>query len=153
MPSGTLKTVGYDYEHSIVAAADIVLVYGWPNGYAFILSFLYPLWSIGNTHSILNHMLLLRSARLSGAFDSTVHISEEATNANVAIPFAIILAATSSSILGWGTHYIRPIFSWDSFSQLRNQCCNCILHGYRCRSHSGQSRWAAHGNSELFPIT
>ncbi|RDB16736.1 putative amino-acid permease PB24D3.02c [Hypsizygus marmoreus] len=55
---------------------------GWPNGYAFILSFLAPLWAIG-------------------AFDSTVHISEEATNADVAIPYAIILAATSSGILGW----------------------------------------------------
>ncbi|PBK99470.1 amino acid transporter [Armillaria gallica] len=65
------------------AFGDFENFYGWPNGYAFILSFLYPLWSIG-------------------AFDSTVHISEEATNANVAIPFAIILAATSSSILGWG---------------------------------------------------
>ncbi|KAF5385979.1 hypothetical protein D9615_002624 [Tricholomella constricta] len=35
------------------------------------------------------------------AFDSTVHISEEATNADVAIPYAIILAASSSGILGW----------------------------------------------------
>ncbi|TFK37004.1 amino acid transporter [Crucibulum laeve] len=56
---------------------------GWNNGYAFVLSFLSPLWAIG-------------------AFDSTVHISEEATNANVAIPYAIILATTSSAILGWG---------------------------------------------------
>jgi len=48
-----------------------------------ILSFLCPLWAIG-------------------AFDSTVHISEEATNANVAIPYAIILATTSSVVLGWG---------------------------------------------------
>ncbi|KDR73321.1 hypothetical protein GALMADRAFT_251941 [Galerina marginata CBS 339.88] len=58
-------------------------VSGWNNGYAFILSFLSPLWAIGS-------------------FDSTVHLSEEATNANVAIPFAIILATTSSVIIGWG---------------------------------------------------
>ncbi|KAG6861937.1 hypothetical protein C0995_009887 [Termitomyces sp. Mi166 len=31
------------------------------------------------------------------------HISEEALNADVAIPYAIILACTSSGILGWGT--------------------------------------------------
>ncbi|KAJ6613810.1 amino acid/polyamine transporter I [Mycena sp. CBHHK59/15] len=43
----------------------------WPNGYAFILSFLAPLWSIGG-------------------FDVGVHISEEAKNANVAVPWAII---------------------------------------------------------------
>ncbi|PPQ81026.1 hypothetical protein CVT25_014486 [Psilocybe cyanescens] len=56
---------------------------GWNNGWAFILSFLSPLWAVGS-------------------FDSTVHISEEAKNANVAIPFAIILATTSSVLIGWG---------------------------------------------------
>jgi len=60
---------------------------GWPDGYAFILSFLCPLWAVG-------------------AFDSTVHISEEATNANVAIPYAIILATTSSVIIGWGLNVV-----------------------------------------------
>ncbi|KAF9007210.1 amino acid/polyamine transporter I [Cyathus striatus] len=58
-------------------------VSGWPDGYAFILSFLYPLWTIG-------------------AFDSTVHISEEATNASVAIPWSILLSAVISAGLGWG---------------------------------------------------
>ncbi|KAJ7724805.1 amino acid permease-domain-containing protein [Mycena metata] len=38
----------------------------WPNGYAFILSFLAPLWTVGG-------------------FDVGVHISEEALNANVAV--------------------------------------------------------------------
>ena len=42
------------------------------------------------------------SEQRSGAFDATVHISEEATNASVAIPFAIILGTTSSCLLGWG---------------------------------------------------
>ncbi|GLB36976.1 putative APC amino acid permease [Lyophyllum shimeji] len=64
------------------AFGDFQNLTGWPDGYAFILSFLAPLWAIG-------------------AFDSTVHISEEATNADVAIPYAIILAATSSGVLGW----------------------------------------------------
>ncbi|KAF8227382.1 amino acid transporter [Tricholoma matsutake] len=59
---------------------------GWPNGFAFILSFLSPLWSV------------------AGAFDATVHISEEATNANVAIPYAIVLGITSSALLGWGVN-------------------------------------------------
>ncbi|PFH47785.1 hypothetical protein AMATHDRAFT_66917 [Amanita thiersii Skay4041] len=58
---------------------------GWTNGYAFILSFLSPLWAVG-------------------AFDSTLHISEEARNANIAIPFATVLACTSSVILGWGVN-------------------------------------------------
>jgi len=58
---------------------------GWPSGYAFILSFLAPLWAIG-------------------AFDSTLHISEEATNASIAVPWAMISACTISSILGWGVN-------------------------------------------------
>jgi len=56
---------------------------GWSNGFAFILSFLTPLWTVGS-------------------FDPAVHISEEATNANVAIPYAIIFGITFSCILGWG---------------------------------------------------
>lgn len=55
---------------------------GWPNGYAFILSFLAPLWTIG-------------------AYDSSVHISEEATNARTAVPFAIITSIGTAAILGW----------------------------------------------------
>ncbi|KAH9910794.1 amino acid/polyamine transporter I, partial [Amylocystis lapponica] len=38
---------------------------GWPNGFAFVLSFLAPLWTISG-------------------FDSSLHISEEASNASVA---------------------------------------------------------------------
>ncbi|KZT28464.1 APC amino acid permease [Neolentinus lepideus HHB14362 ss-1] len=55
----------------------------WPPGFAFVLSFLAPLWTIG-------------------AFDCCVHISEEASNANVAVPWAIILANMIAAVLGWG---------------------------------------------------
>jgi len=58
---------------------------GWPSGYAFVLSFLGPLWVIG-------------------AFDSTLHISEEATNANIAVPWAMISACGVASVLGWGVN-------------------------------------------------
>ncbi|KAJ7703881.1 amino acid/polyamine transporter I [Mycena rosella] len=54
----------------------------WPNGYAFILSFLSPLWSIGG-------------------FDVGVHISEEARNASVAVPWAIISVTAIGCILGF----------------------------------------------------
>ncbi|KAJ7058704.1 amino acid/polyamine transporter I [Mycena amicta] len=55
---------------------------GWNNGYAFILSFLAPAWTVGG-------------------FDTSVHISEEARNAARAVPFAIMCATILSSILGW----------------------------------------------------
>ncbi|KAJ7268721.1 amino acid permease-domain-containing protein [Mycena haematopus] len=55
---------------------------GWPDGYAFILSFLAPAWTVGG-------------------FDTSVHISEEARNAPHAVPFAILSATIVGSILGW----------------------------------------------------
>jgi len=58
---------------------------GWPSGYAFILSFLAPLWAIG-------------------AFDSTLHISEEATNASIAVPWAMVSACSIAAVLGWGVN-------------------------------------------------
>ncbi|TFK55154.1 amino acid transporter [Heliocybe sulcata] len=55
----------------------------WPAGFAFTLSFLAPLWTIS-------------------CFDCVVHISEEASNASVALPWAIISANMVSGVLGWG---------------------------------------------------
>ncbi|KAG6914602.1 hypothetical protein DXG01_016378 [Tephrocybe rancida] len=55
---------------------------GWSNGFAFILSFNAPLWTIGS-------------------FDSSVHISEEASNAAIAVPWAITLAIAIAGIVGW----------------------------------------------------
>ncbi|KAF8130354.1 amino acid/polyamine transporter I [Boletus edulis] len=55
---------------------------GWPNGFAFFLSFLAPLWTIC-------------------AFDASVHISEEATNATTAVPWGIVGAASAAGLLGW----------------------------------------------------
>ncbi|KAL5510966.1 hypothetical protein ACEPAG_3685 [Sanghuangporus baumii] len=54
----------------------------WPNGFAFILSFLAPLWTICS-------------------FDSAVHISEEASNAAIAVPWAIVGAIFVAGVLGW----------------------------------------------------
>ncbi|CEL55191.1 GABA-specific permease OS=Saccharomyces cerevisiae (strain ATCC 204508 / S288c) GN=UGA4 PE=1 SV=1 [Rhizoctonia solani AG-1 IB] len=54
---------------------------GYPNGFAFFLSWLAPVWTIGS-------------------YDSSVHISEEASNASVAVPWAIVGAIAISGILG-----------------------------------------------------
>ncbi|KIY62151.1 amino acid transporter [Cylindrobasidium torrendii FP15055 ss-10] len=64
------------------ALGEFVNLDGWPNGYAFIMSFLAPLWTICS-------------------FDSCVHISEEASNAAVAVPWAIVAAIFISGVLGW----------------------------------------------------
>lgn len=55
---------------------------GWPDGYAFILSLLAPLWTIGSP-------------------DVGAHISEHASNAAIAVPWAIVLATFGAGILGW----------------------------------------------------
>ena len=38
----------------------------------------------------------------AGEYDSAVHISEEATNARTAVPFAIIGSIVAAGVLGWG---------------------------------------------------
>ncbi|KDQ08717.1 hypothetical protein BOTBODRAFT_118262 [Botryobasidium botryosum FD-172 SS1] len=54
---------------------------GWPDGFAFILSFLAPVWTIGS-------------------FDCVVHISEETANAATAVPWAVVNAIAISGVLG-----------------------------------------------------
>lgn len=56
---------------------------GWPDGFAFILSFIAPLWTVS-------------------AFDASVHISEEASNAATAVPCAIVCSSIIGILLGWG---------------------------------------------------
>ncbi|KIM68947.1 hypothetical protein SCLCIDRAFT_1209167 [Scleroderma citrinum Foug A] len=55
---------------------------GWPDGFTFILSLIYPLWTIAGP-------------------DTGVHLSEEAMNAAVAVPWATISAEFIAGLLGW----------------------------------------------------
>ncbi|KAL2038930.1 hypothetical protein N7G274_008270 [Stereocaulon virgatum] len=54
----------------------------WPTGWAFMLSRLSPIWTIG-------------------AFDSCVHLSEEASNATKAVPFGILMSIGSCWFFGF----------------------------------------------------
>lgn len=58
----------------------------WPTGWAFFLSWLSPIWTIG-------------------AFDSCVHMSEEAANATKAVPYGIMLSIG----MCWGLGFIIMI--------------------------------------------
>ncbi|KAH8771349.1 gaba permease [Hyaloscypha sp. PMI_1271] len=54
----------------------------WPTGWAFMLSWLSPIWTIG-------------------AFDSCVHMSEEAANAAKAVPYGIMMSIGCCWFLGF----------------------------------------------------
>lgn len=54
----------------------------WPTGWAFMLAWLSPIWTIGG-------------------FDSCVHMSEEASNAAKAVPYGIMMSIGSCWILGF----------------------------------------------------
>ncbi|KAF1998360.1 amino acid transporter [Amniculicola lignicola CBS 123094] len=54
----------------------------WPTGWAWFLSWLSPIWTIG-------------------AFDSCVHMSEEATNATRAVPYGILMSIGSCWLFGF----------------------------------------------------
>lgn len=42
----------------------------------------------------------------SGSFDSSVHISEESSNAAVSVPWGIVNAIAVAGILGWGKYFL-----------------------------------------------
>ncbi|KAK0497069.1 APC amino acid permease [Armillaria luteobubalina] len=79
LPAATPKALK---NNAKFAFEDFTNVSGWPNGFAFILSFITPLWSVG-------------------CFDAPVHMSEEATNASTAVPMAIISSILTAAVLGW----------------------------------------------------
>jgi amino acid transporter len=54
----------------------------WPIGWTFMLSWLSSLWTVGS-------------------FDSCVHISEEAANARLAVPYGILMSIGSCWLFGW----------------------------------------------------
>ncbi|KAJ5835265.1 Amino acid/polyamine transporter I [Penicillium robsamsonii] len=54
----------------------------WPTGWAFMMAWLAPIWSIGS-------------------FDSCVHMSEEAMHASKAVPLGIVWSAGSAFVLGF----------------------------------------------------
>ncbi|KAF3396248.1 GABA-specific permease [Penicillium rolfsii] len=61
---------------------DVENLTTWPTGWAFILAWLSPIWTIG-------------------AFDSCVHMSEEATHAARAVPLGIIASTGVCGLLGF----------------------------------------------------
>ncbi|RDX41178.1 APC amino acid permease [Lentinus brumalis] len=69
------------------ALGNFTNVSGWSDGFAFMLSFLSPLWTICS-------------------FDSSVHISEEASNAATAVPWAIVYAIGIAGVLGWAINVV-----------------------------------------------
>lgn len=85
---------------------------GWPDGFAFVLSFLAPLWTIC---TFINH----RSQRaaphfpfsimVAAGFDSSLHISEEAENARVAVPRGLVGATVVAGVMGWGKSLVTRV--------------------------------------------
>ncbi|KAG1849286.1 amino acid/polyamine transporter I [Suillus subalutaceus] len=75
-----------DYRNSAnFVLAEFTNLSGWPSGFAFILSLMAPLYTIGG-------------------FDASVHMSEEASNAATAIPWAIVSSIVISAFLGLGVN-------------------------------------------------
>jgi len=82
LPAATPKELKNSASYAL---GNFTNLYDWPNGFAFILSFLAPVWTICS-------------------FDSSVHISEEASNAATAVPWAIVSAISIAGILGLGVN-------------------------------------------------
>ncbi|KAG1875108.1 amino acid/polyamine transporter I [Suillus tomentosus] len=75
-----------DYRNSAnFALGEFTNLAGWPSGFAFILSLMAPLYTIGG-------------------YDTSVHMSEEVSNAAMAIPWAIVGSIAVSAVLGCGVN-------------------------------------------------
>ncbi|KAF8330575.1 amino acid/polyamine transporter I [Cantharellus anzutake] len=74
---------------------------GWPNDFAFFLSWMSPVWTICS-------------------FDSSVHISEEATNAATAVPWSIVLATGVGGILGAAILIVLSFFMGTDMESIVN---------------------------------
>ncbi|VVT58812.1 uncharacterized protein SAPINGB_P006396 [Magnusiomyces paraingens] len=72
--------------------------YTWPQGFSFILSWLSPVWTIC-------------------AFDSCVHMAEEASNASVAVPFGIVGSISLCGILGF---FINAVIAASMDTNIEN---------------------------------
>jgi len=71
----------------------------WPSGFAFILSFLAPAWSVGG-------------------LNSSLHISEEAKNASTAVPFAMISSVSMGCFLGWIVNLVVVFYMGNDMNAL-----------------------------------
>ncbi|KAI6163157.1 amino acid permease-domain-containing protein [Pisolithus thermaeus] len=74
-------------------------LYGWPDGFAFVLSLLTPLWTV--CAFFLTYYFSMQTSHCEAAFDASVHISEEASNAATAVPWAIVCSNIIATLLGW----------------------------------------------------
>ena len=70
-----------------------------------MLSFLSPLWTICKSLKSALPLAIPLIDRTLGSFDSSVHISEEASNAATAVPWAIVYAIGIAGVLGWGMFF------------------------------------------------
>ncbi|KAJ3557764.1 hypothetical protein NM688_g1294 [Phlebia brevispora] len=76
-----------DYRNTAVDVfTKISSLNGWQSGFAFVLGFAGPLW-------------------VMGGYDGPVHISEEASNANVAVPAAIVSSLGAAILFGFGIFF------------------------------------------------
>ncbi|KAI0264835.1 APC amino acid permease [Gloeopeniophorella convolvens] len=67
----------------VFTSSGIQNLSGWPDGFSLVLSFIVPVWTLGG-------------------YDAPVHISEDASNASFAVPWAITGATVVALIVGWG---------------------------------------------------
>lgn len=68
---------------------------------------------------------------LLGSFDSSVHISEEASNAAVAVPWAIVYAIGIAGVLGWGQYTLCD-----------RHCFSFTIHVFQRSTLHWRSAWA-----------
>lgn len=103
-------------------------------------------WLFSETHP----QLMLDLFFVDG-FDASVHVSEEASNARFAVPWALMMAVIASSILGWGKYgFLQRLSGPSSLRRTsRYQRSFGIQHGNGHGVNSDKPHRATHGRSTL----
>lgn len=102
----------------------------WPTGWAFMLAWLSPIWTIGS-------------------FDSCVHISEEAANATKAVPYGILVRLYPVPHVWVDTDRISDVHSIVLVVWLHLGHSNSGMHESRPGLDHQQPIWATYGAGEL----
>ncbi|KAG6374456.1 amino acid permease-domain-containing protein [Boletus reticuloceps] len=72
---------------------------GWPDGFAFILGLLAPLWTISG-------------------YDAVIHISEESFDAATAAPWGMVYSIAIAGVLGWAVNVLLAFCMGSDLSEV-----------------------------------
>lgn len=146
------KIVRLQYDFHFLSLIIYYTVNGWPNGYAFILSFLAPLWVVcmlsrylaSQTNAESKLCRYIRCLRPYKWGSRQCYCCRSLGN-------HLCLRCCQCIWMGWA--FVQSSIQVLMFQRNSNKCGNCVLHGYGFGEHCFQSYRTANGYSTSLIIS